>query len=80
VAKDRAGSYSVDVNGLSGSFSVNEKPAPVPAPSPAPAEPPTPAPTPGFDWSVILGITGGIAAVVMIIFLVIRERKGERVK
>lgn len=56
VTKNKAGSYSVLVEGLSGSFSVSApklepepKPGPEPEPEPKPEptpEPPTPAPTP----------------------------------
>jgi hypothetical protein len=53
TTKDVAGTYSVDVNGLTGSFIVKEKvvplapaPPPTPAPAPAPAPAPTPAPAP----------------------------------
>jgi len=48
VARKEAGSYSVAIDGLSGSFSVVAPPAPAPpppAPAPAPAPPP-PAPAP----------------------------------
>jgi len=77
AVKDVAGTYAVDVNGLSGSFIVREKPAPPsPVPPPAPTPPP-PAPTPlppAVNWPVIGGIIGGVAAGVAI-FLVIRRRR-----
>ena len=70
IAKGVAGNYSVDVNGISGSFTVREKPAP-PLPPPAPA-PPSP---PMVNWPVIWGVLGGVIVVGVIIFLVAR-RKG----
>jgi len=69
TAKDVAGSYSVDVNGLSGSFTVKEKPAPPPPP------PPPPPPKPGINWLVLWGVIGGCVVVgLLIYFLVIRRR------
>jgi transcriptional regulator with XRE-family HTH domain len=44
VSQDTAGTYSIDVNGLTGAFIVKAPPAPKPAPAPTPA--PAPAPTP----------------------------------
>ena len=71
TAKDVAGNYSVDVNGLSGSFTVKEKPAP-PLPPPPPP-PPTPSPAPMVNWPVIWGIIGGVIVAGVIIFLVARR-------
>jgi len=73
TSRDVAGTYSVDVNGLIGSFTVREKPAP-PPPPPPPA-PPAPPPTPAVNWSLIWGIIGGVVVVGIIIFLVARKRK-----
>ncbi len=77
AVKDVAGTYAVDVDGLSGSFTVKAKPAPpLPAPAPAPTPPPpAPAPLPpAVNWPVIGGIIGGVAAGIAI-FLVIRKRR-----
>ena len=76
TAKDVAGSYTVDINGLSGLFTVKEKPAPPPPPPSAPPAPPapTPPPAPAINWPVIWGIIGGVVAGVAI-FLVVRRRK-----
>ena len=64
TAEDMAGSYSVEVDGLSGSFTVKEKPAlPVTPPEEAPPEA-----KPSVPWPLIGGIFGGailIAAVVI---------------
>jgi len=78
TAKDVAGIYSVDVNGLSGSFTVKEKPSPPsPTPSPTPTPTPTPAPEPVTNWPLIWGIIGGVVAVGVIIFLVVRKPREE---
>ena len=75
TVKDVAKTYSVDVNGLSGSFTVKEKAAPPPpAPPPAPP-PPIPPPAPVVNWPLIWGIIGGVVAVGVIIFLVVRTRR-----
>ena len=70
TVKDVAGSYSVDVNGLSGSFTVKEKPAP---PSPTP----TLTPTSEVNWPLIWGVIGGTVVVGVIIFLVVRKPREE---
>ena len=73
TTKDVAGSYSVDVNGLSGSFTVKEKTA-----SPSPTPTPTPTPTPGVNWPLIWGIIVGVVAVGVIIFFVARKPREAR--
>jgi len=62
VTKEEAGSYTVTVDGLSGSFTV----VPVVAP---------PAP-PGINWALIGGIIGGVVVVAGLLyyFLVFRRR------
>ena len=72
TAKNVAGSYSVGVDGLSGSFKVKEKPvlapaAPPPPPPPPPAKPPT-------NWPLIGGIIGAVVVVGLIIVFVARRR------
>ncbi len=74
TVKDVAKTYSVDVNGLSGSFTVKEKPAP-PPPPPPPAPPPPLPPPPVVNWSLIWGIIGGVVVVGVIIFLVARKKR-----
>ncbi len=78
--QDAAGSYTVNVNDLSGTFIVKAPPAPAPAPAPAPPPPPAPAPpitpappapavppvTPVVNWWII----GAVIAVVIIIGLI----------
>jgi hypothetical protein len=75
AAKDVAGRYSVEVDGLSGSFTVKEKPAPTPPPpSPPTVPPPILPPAAVINWPLIWGIIGGVVVVGIIIFLVVRRR------
>jgi hypothetical protein len=69
TAKDVAGTYSVEVDGLSGSFTVEEKPGP-----PAPPPETTPA-KPGVNWPIIWGIMAGVLVVGVIIFWVAMKRR-----
>ena len=76
LAKDIAGSYSVEINGLSGSFIVREEQEPVsPVTPPAPPSPePELTPTPsGVNWAILGPVIG--VAVFLAIFLPIRLRK-----
>ena len=62
VTREGAGSYSVAVDGLSGSLTVV-----APAPTAPPTEP--------FNWYIIGGIIGGVIIVgILIFFLVVRRR------
>ncbi|GAI72870.1 unnamed protein product [marine sediment metagenome] len=72
ISRDIAGTYSVDVDGLIGSFTVKEVPLP-PAP---PGPPPAPPAPPGINWAIL----GPILAVVVFlaIFLPIRLIKRRR--
>jgi hypothetical protein len=75
AAKDVAGRYSVEVDGLSGSFTVKERPAPTPPPpSPPTVPPPILPPAAVINWPLIWGIIGGVVVVGIIIFLVVRRR------
>ncbi|MBA7466756.1 hypothetical protein ES707_01946 [subsurface metagenome] len=72
TAKDVAASYSVDVNGLSGSFTVKEEVAPAPPPAPTPT-PPTPAKP--INWPLVGGIiAAGVAVGLGGVFYWIRRR------
>ena len=66
VTKEDAGAYSVEVDGLSGSFTVVEAAAP---PGPPPEEVPKP-----INWPLIGGIIAGVIIVGLVIFFVIRRR------
>ena len=79
TTKDVAGSYTVDADGISGSFTVKEEPAPPPTPAPTPAPTPTPIPSPApvVNWPLILGLIGGVAIVGVIIFLVVLRRRAQ---
>ena len=65
TSKNVAGSYSVDVNGLSGSFTVKEKPAPA-----TPPVPPVKAPI----WPLIGGIIAGVVVLGLLTFFLVRRR------
>ena len=72
TSRDVAGSYSVDVNGLTGSFTVKEEPAP-------PAAPPEEAPpVKPFPWPLIGGIAAGVVIVGLLIFFLVRRRARAR--
>ena len=76
--KNVAGTYSVDVNGLTGSFMVKEALQATPAPSmppapPAPPSPPAPAKAP-TNWPVLGGIIAGVVVVALLIFFLARRR------
>jgi len=68
--KDIAGTYSVDIDGLIGSFRVKEKPVPVP-----PVVPVVPPP-PKVNWAILGPILGVV--VFLAIFLPIRTRRRRR--
>jgi len=71
VTREKAGSYSVAVNGLSGSFTVKE---PVPAPPPPPPAPP-PEVKAVINWPLVGGIIAAVVVVgLLIFFLVVRRR------
>jgi hypothetical protein len=75
VSREDAGSYSVVVDGLSGSFTVVAPPPTVPPPAPPevpPAAPPAEVP-PGVNWTIWGPIIG--VAVFLSIFLPIRMRR-----
>jgi len=69
VTKREAGSYMVEVDGLSGSFSV----AGVPIPAPTPTPTPTPVPKP-INWPLIGGIIGGVVVIGLLVFFLVRRR------
>ena len=67
VVKDKAGTYSVEVDGLTGSFTVKEAPPPPPTPTPSPIPPSK------VNWAILGPIIG--VAVFLAIFLPIRLRR-----
>jgi len=71
ISKDIAGTYSVDVNGLTDSFTVKEEEAAV---IPAPSTPPTPTPAKEINWPVLWGVIGGVVAMGLLIFFLARRR------
>ena len=74
TAKDVAGSYAIDVNGLSDSFVVKAAPPP-----PAPSPPLTPIPTPElpaepFNWALVGGIIAGVVLTGLGVFFWVRRK------
>ena len=69
IAKDVAGSYSVDVNGLSGSFIVKAPPELPPPPAELPL-----VPAKGVNWPLLGGIIAGVIIVGLLIFFLVRRR------
>ena len=66
TSKDTAGTYLVEVNGLTGSFEVKPKPEPVVTPvEPTPAKP--------INWWLIGGIIAAVVIVGFVIFLLSRR-------
>ena len=70
TAKDVAGTYSVAVDGLSGSFTVKEKPAP---PEEIPPEEVPPVKVP-INWPLIGGIIAGVVIVGLLVLFLVRRR------
>ena len=69
VSKEDIASYSVVVDGLSGSFTVV---APLP-PAPPPPAPPPEVKAP-INWPLIGGIIAGVIVVGLLIFFLVRRR------
>ncbi len=81
VSKDVVGTYSVEVSGLTGSFTVKEEVVPPPV-VPPPVVPPPVVPPPvippvipkQISWWLIGGIISGVIAIGMVIWQLIRQR------
>ena len=74
TTKDIAGTYTVNVDGLVGAFTVKAPPVPVKAPS-VPVKAP-PVPVKAINWWLIGGAFAvSFAAIVLIILLVVRRRR-----
>ena len=67
TTRDAAGTYTVSVNGLSGTFTVKAAPAP---PAPAPPTPPPTPPAEPINWPLIGGIIAGVIVVALVIWRV----------
>lgn len=83
IRKDVAGTYSIDVNGLIGSFKVREAVAPsappspapsAPAPSAPPAPPSPPSAQPPINWNILGLIIAGVVVMLLLILLLARRR------
>jgi len=79
TSKDEAKTYSVDVNGLSGTFVVNEETISAP---PAPPIPPAPPATTllgeSVNWPVLWGAICGVIMAGLIILLLARRKRHPR--
>ena len=90
IAEDATNTYSVNINGLSGSFVVKpaatpelepeQTPTPTPTPEstpeliPAPIPMPTSPPAKPIDWLVLSGVIAGVVVVGLLIFFLSRRR------
>jgi len=75
TARDVAGTYTVDVNGVAGTFAVTTREAPPPPPAPPAPAPPTLPPAKVVNWWFIGGIVAGLILIGVLIWLAIRLRK-----
>jgi hypothetical protein len=80
TTEDTAGVYSVEANELRGTFTVTEEVPSVPSapsipqtPPPLPSPMPTPAPASENNWWLIGYIIGGVAAVILISYLLVSK-------
>ncbi len=70
ILKDIAGTYSVDVNGLTDSFTVKEKEAAV---IPTPSTPSTLPPAKPINWLVVGGVVAALVAMGSLLFFLARR-------
>jgi len=64
ISRDIAGTYSVDVDGLTGSFTVKEKPVVPVVPKPV-------------NWPLIGGIIAAVVIAGLVVFFLVRRRTGQ---
>ncbi|MBI2847864.1 MAG: Ig-like domain-containing protein, partial [Chloroflexi bacterium] len=70
VSKDTAGTYTVDVNGLSGTFTVKAAP-----PEEEVKPPPVPTPQPETNWALIGAVIAvGVVIIILLVVLLVRRR------
>jgi len=72
ITRNVAGTYTVDINGLTGSFTVRVEEAPTISP---PAISVSSPPTAPFNWPLIVGIIAGVIIVAGLIFYLSARRK-----
>ncbi len=70
ISKDIAGTYSVDVNGLTDSFTVKEKEAAV---IPTPSTPSTLPPAKPINWLVVGGVVAALVVMGSLLFFLARR-------
>jgi hypothetical protein len=81
TARDTAGVFTVNVDGLSGSFVVKEKVLEVAekeiVPTPVPIPEPTPTPKPEYNWGLIGGIIASCVVVIgLLVYFFVWRRRG----
>jgi len=86
VTRDIAGTCSVDINGVIGSFVVKKEapvveeeiePMPAPAAAPVPEIIPTPTPKPEYNWGLIGGIIASCVVVIgLLVYFFVWRRRG----
>jgi hypothetical protein len=69
TSRDAAGAYTVEINGLSGTFTVKEAPPTVP-----PEVPVTPKPAP-FNWWLVIGPVIGVVVIGLLVWLLVVRRR-----
>jgi len=69
VTKEETGSYTVEADGISSTFTVVEAAPPTP-----PVTPPAQGSKPPLEWPIIVGIIVGVTAVGLVIFFLLRRR------
>ena len=79
TATNIAGTYTVDVDGLRGTFIVREKAPPMPLAPPTPQAPPpppvpVPAPTPVSGW-LIGGIVAAVICIGVVVWVILARRR-----
>ncbi|TRZ47888.1 MAG: hypothetical protein D4S01_11370, partial [Dehalococcoidia bacterium] len=83
TTKDTAGTYLLEIDGISGSFTVKERPEAPPTVTPPTVTPPAvtpPTPTPPitptpFNWPVTGGIIAGLAAMAGLVYFLLIHRR-----
>ena len=73
ILKDIAGTYSVDVNGLTGSFTVKEKETAVISTPSSDEETSPPPPTKEINWPVAYGVVAVLVAMGSLLFFLVRR-------
>ena len=80
TAMNIAGTYTVDVDGLRGTFTARETVSAAPltpevtqTPPPLPSSTPAPTTAPETNWWLIIGVIGGVAVVILVSYFLVRK-------